>query len=456
MSFFEDTWGLPEFFDPQEELEFLDLPDEDFFDIPADNNQELDALLTTNSEDQSINNESLSEDLEVNRANVLGTRETLRVDPDAMVYETHTEIEKLETESAGPNTGSHSNIQVETQVQDSPVRAVNSQSLQQTPSILEQPQTVISPSALRIAQDRSLSGAPISSHSSNSNTMLPPATPKIGQREKSTIDKIIEEHDRKTAERLEARKAHALRLGYKGIKKNAGGRNVNRSSGGQDEYIANPQNRSMSRHPGVPEPIAARQTYHSHLQGSTPSSGIFGKQQFSPNGPNATISCSSGPFPANGSKQNDSSSTKQQKYKRGITSAPTQQGDNPSVDRVFAPNINRQASGYGNHAPVSHIQSFNSRQLMQPRLPNHSSQRMGQARHGSGPSALNHSAGYEEPHVPLFPERNSWEPPITNIIRGGANNRRQISVSQMQQFEAQQQANAGISPQAFTHQSCGA
>lgn len=130
MSFFEDTWGLPEFFDPQEELEFLDLPDEDFFDIPADNNQELDALLTTNSEDQSINNESLSEDLEVNRANVLGTRETLRVDPDAMVYETHTEIEKLETESAGPNTGSHSNIQVETQVQDSPVRAVNSQSLQ--------------------------------------------------------------------------------------------------------------------------------------------------------------------------------------------------------------------------------------------------------------------------------------------------------------------------------------
>lgn len=232
----------------------------------------------------------------------------------------------------------------------------------------------------------------------------------------------------------------------------------------------------MSRHPGVPEPIAARQTYHSHLQDQLRAQEFLENNNFHQMGQMQQSPAALGPFQQMGQnrmiphRQNNrnirevshqppvstANPLSQHNYQHSQSNMNpfqqrTQQGDNPSVDRVFAPNINRQASGYGNHAPVSHIQSFNSRQLMQPRLPNHSSQRMGQARHGSGPSALNHSAGYEEPHVPLFPERNSWEPPITNIIRGGANNRRQISVSQMQQFEAQQQANAGISPQAFTH-----
>ncbi|RAL61657.1 hypothetical protein DID88_002726 [Monilinia fructigena] len=450
MSFFEDTWGLPEFFDPQEELEFLDLPGEDFFDIPEDSNQEADALLVANREDRSINNESLAQDLEVNRANVLGTAETFGVDPDAMVYETHIEVAKLEAEQVGPNT--------------------------------EQPQTVPSSSALPIAQDPSLSRASISTYSSDSNTVPPPAIPKTGQRKKSSIDRIIEEHDRKSAERLAARKAHALRLGYKGIQKNAGDRNLHRSSGGQDECVLNPRNRSMPRNHGIPEPMAARQAYHAHLQ-DQPQAQEFSEnnnflqmgqaqqspaaldsfQQMSrnrmtPHEQNYRNTREASYQPPVGTESHPSRYNHQQLQSNMNSFQQTsQQVINPLMDRILTPNINRQASGYGNHVPFSHIQSFNSIQLLETRLQNHCSHRTGQARYGSGPSALNHNAVYEEPYVPLFPERNSWEPPMSNIIHGEANNRRQISISQMQQFGAQQQANAGIPPKlSINHNSATA
>ncbi|KAB8303554.1 hypothetical protein EYC80_004959 [Monilinia laxa] len=393
-----------------------------------------------------------------------------------MVYEAHTEVAQFETEPLGPNTGSHLNMQVETQVQENSVGAVDSQCFQQIPSVLRQPQTVASPSVLPTTQVPSLSRAPPSPYSSDSKTVPPPAIPKTGQRKKSSIDRIIEEHDRKSAERLAARKAHALRLGYKGIQKNAGDRNLHRSSRGQDEYVSNPQNRSTSRHHGVPEPMVARQAYHANLQDQLRAQELSESNTFLQMDQMQQSPAALDPFQQ---MSQNRMTPHQQNYRNtreasqqppvGTASRPSrynhqnsqsnmnsfqqtsQQVIDPPMERVFTPNMNSQASGYGNHVPVSHSQSFNSRQLMEPRLQNHSSQRMGQARHGSGPSALNYNAVYEEPHVPLFPERNSWEPPISNIIRGEANNRRQISVSQMQQFEAQQQANTGIPPQAFNH-----
>ncbi|KAF7868451.1 hypothetical protein EAF04_004983 [Stromatinia cepivora] len=524
MSFFEGTWEEEESFNLSEQDEFLNLPEGAFFNLQEDNKNKGDDLSITNSSDKSLNMYSPHEG-DINGMVLQGTIDEFEVNS--------IKSDKTCTEGAEPaetEVGSRLSMPVDTQFEKEVTRG---QYFTATNSLIQSPTSISSAEIQR----HSSSETKASSFSGVSNTMgsllTPPSvlpgpflsaedhrysqnnreilsptpTPFIRQREKNSIDRIIEEHNKKMAEKAAAKKANSTLLGYSGIQKKTPVKRGHRYSRSLDESVGNAQTQAEYNHNGVPGSLAPRQKCQVNFNDQFQTQGFQEKVSFQQmcqmqQGPSNLNSFQQmgqmQRIPPNLDSFQQVSHGKMYSYPQKYTSSNTeqqapcqpsavtqfqaspynqfehqnypmstqsfqqlgQQMMNPSIKRFYNRDVKREgeASMHPNQLDVSHNQPLQSPQFMNPQEQYYSFQQMGHTHNDLGFSHNNYPSVLDEPHVPLFPERNSWTPRTNTDLHCQAHNQWQTSAVQAPEFETQQQTNVGtpmsnsrstISPPSF-------
>ncbi|KAI9647338.1 hypothetical protein NHQ30_003723 [Ciborinia camelliae] len=477
MSFFDGTWGEPE-----------------FFDLPEYNNEEnfKFSATKTKTEDQSIDNRPSPYNIDVDGSTSKETANQFGVNLS--------KSDEAYTEMANP-------------VEENLLQQADD--LKQATLPLKQSPTVISSAVPSPDMQNSvISGGDFSSFHEISNTMQPPATPSsvpyslpqtrdhrhgnlnrkllspkplTGKREKTSIDRIIDEHNKKMEEKAAARKAKSALINYAGIQKKAARRTGRKSSESQYGSISKTQNQSAFRYHGVPGLLGTRQEYQVNFNDPIQIQEFQEESSFQRMGQMQQITTVLDPFQQMGhimmtpclQNYNDSGAETGPKYQIPAVSANTQVNlnqfehqnsqlvmnslhqtgqpmINPSMEGVFNPEIKKQASIYINQCHASPSQSLQLPQSMDSQIQNHPFQQMGQANENFDPSTSNHTVDFEKPHSPLFPERNFWMPRTSNILHGRAHNQWQMTAVQPQNFGTQQKTYVGTTTQIGIHNSAPA
>ncbi|KAJ8070881.1 hypothetical protein OCU04_001240 [Sclerotinia nivalis] len=533
MSFFGGNWEEEESFDLSEHDEFLNLPEGAFFNLLEDSKDKGDELSITNSADKSPSNKYSPNEEDMNRMILQETVDEFEVNSLRSEKTCTEEAETLETE-VGNDLFMLVDTPPEEEMKDDQYFMVillffemNLQCIddpKQVPNSSVQCPTTMSPviSPSEIKQHPS-SATKASSFSGISNTMGPlfepasssPApflsaedhrynqddreispltpTPSIRQREKNSIDIIIEEHNKRMAEKAVTRKANSTLLGYNSIQKKTPVKKGHRYSGSLDESVGKFQTRPSYNHHGVPGSLNPRQECQVNFDDQ------FQTQGFQEKGPSQQMGqiqqMQQGPSNLNSFQQMGQSQTippnldyfqqvshgKMYSYPQKHTSSNTeqqaqfqppaltqsqaspysrfehqntpmstqsfqqlgQQMMNPSIKRFYNRTVKREGetSMQPKKWPVSHNQPLQLPRFMNPQEQYYSFQQMGHTQNNSGFSHINYRSILDEPHSPLFPERNSWTPRTNTNLHVQAHVQQQTPTVQEPQFGTQQHTN---------------
>ncbi|CAD6446976.1 8403fb7b-fded-4708-803e-45e28f99321d [Sclerotinia trifoliorum] len=493
MSFFGGN-GEEESFNLSEHDGFLNLPEGEFFNLLEDSKDKGDELSITNSVDKSPSNKHSPHEEDVNGMTLQETVDEFEVNSMRSNTNSRGESKSLESE-----VGSHFFMPVDTR----PEEEMKGGQCPKVPNSIVQSSDAILPvmSPPKVKQ-HSRSAAKASSFSRISNTMvpsfIPPSSSPVSflsaknhsyngdnrgtssststrstrQRAKNGIDRIIEEHEKRVAEKAAIRKANSNLPGYSGIQKKTPVKKGHRYSGSLDESLGRcqiepPYNRhhvpvSLSPQKECPVNVDGSQAHG--FQGRGPFQQIDRMRQMQTIPPNLDHfeqfshgkMCSYLKNYANSDtkqrapfhRQLHASTYNRFELQKTPISTQTfqqlgQQMMDPFIGKFHNQSMNREreASVHPNEWPVSHNQSLQSRQSMDPQEQNYSFQQTGHKQNNSGFSHINYSSILEEPHSPLFPERNSWMPQTNTDLHGQAYDQWQTSGVQESQFGTQQHTN---------------
>ncbi|APA06110.1 predicted protein [Sclerotinia sclerotiorum 1980 UF-70] len=511
MSFSEGNWG-EESFDLSENDGFLNLPEGEFFNLFEDSTGKVDELSITNSEDKSSSNKYSSLEEDIKGIILQGTVDKL----GGNSVKSNT-ISRGEAESIESEVGSHLIMPVDTHLEE----VMRGNQYCKVPNSLLQSLTTMSPvmSPSEIKQ-HSRSSAKASSFSETSNIMTPLLEPSSSspvpflsaknhryngdnrgtssstptrstrRRKKNGIDRIIEEHDKRVAEKAAAKKASSTLLGYSGIQKNTPSKKGHRYSGSLDESLGRCQiERSYNRH-HFPGSLSPQNEYQVNVDGWQAHEfqdrgrvqQMHQMQQMQRGPPNLNSSQQMDQIQAippnldnfeqfsHGKMYSDpqnyaTSNTEQQtpfnrqfqashhgQFEHQKTPMSTksfqqlgQQIMNPYIERVHNQNLKREreATVHTNQLAISHNQPLQSPLFINPQEQNHSFQQVGHTLNNSSFSHIKYPSVLDERHLPLFPERNSWTPLANANLHGQARNQWQTPAVQEPQFGTQQHTNVG-------------
>lgn len=360
--------------------------------------------------------------------------------------------------------------------------------------------TIMPPSGIR---RYSISATESSSLGAIDNLMRPPPTPSHRKRERCGIDRIIDEHNKKLAEKAAVKKAHLTQWGYRGIQKKLIGRKAHKYSRSLEESTANAHSRSGFRNHGIPDisrnPLAHQVSFNNltqirelqegdsfqqmgQMQLNPPNWDSFqrmGQMQLNPQNfepfqqmakkeQNHAIGNSlqqMGHDEVHPCPQNYNSSAEGGKPEYQPSRLATQFGTSPPkqlehqnllmgtypfkrmgegtmskpMERRLKFDPRRQAPSHANQLSASQNRTRQSLQLGNSQQQKHSFQQMGHLNDNLSLSPFNCTSVLDEPHTPLFPERTIWMSQARNTLREQSQNQRQTSNFPRQHLDIQQQ-----------------
>ncbi|KAF7884868.1 hypothetical protein EAF00_010686 [Botryotinia globosa] len=244
-----------------------------------------------------------------------------------------------------------------------------------------------------------------------SHSLMAPR-PSIRRREKNSIDKIIEEHNKKHAGKLGVTQANSKPLAPKVIQKKPTKRKGNKYSGSLEGFMVKCEAQYSGS--GLSEVYQEYQLDHDE----STQCWMFEEADS---------------FQQVGQAQEVPQSVDFIQYTG-------QMGE-------ITPNATSfQHMGQGMIGPLthqvqqfhSHCQSLPSSQLIRTQQPNYSFQQMGHTCHDWELYPFNHISVLDIPHSPLFPERNLWAPLATDTLSNQSHDQFRMPAVQTQGFETQQ------------------
>ncbi|KAF7880557.1 uncharacterized protein EAF02_007403 [Botrytis sinoallii] len=236
--------------------------------------------------------------------------------------------------------------------------------------------------------------------------------PSSRRREKNSIDIIIEEHNKKHAGKLGVTKANSKPLSPKVIQKKPIKRKGHKHSGSLERFKVECEAQYSGS--GLSEIYQEYQLNHDE----TTQTWMFEEADS---------------FQQMGQVQEVPQSVDSFQHM-------DQMGRIPPYSTSF------QHMGQGMIAPLTHeVQQFNnhcqslpSPQRFDTQQPSYSFQQMGHTFSDWGSYNFNYISALDEPHSPLFPERNLWEPRATDTLSNQSHDQFQMPAVQTQGFETQQ------------------
>ncbi|TGO43307.1 hypothetical protein BHYA_0002g01120 [Botrytis hyacinthi] len=228
-----------------------------------------------------------------------------------------------------------------------------------------------------------------------SHSMMTPR-PASRRREKNSIDKIIEEHNKKHAGKLGVAQAHSKPLAPKAIQKKPTKRKGHKYSGSLEGFMV----KCEAQHSGS----GLSEVYQEYqLNHDEPTQSWIFEEADS--------------FPQVGQAQEVLHSVDSiQHMGQGI----------------IVP-LTHEAQQFDNHC-----QSLPSPQLISTQQPNYSFQQMGHTYYDCELYSFNHISVFDVPHSPLFPERNLWAPGATDTLSNQSRDQFRMPAVQIHGFETHQ------------------
>ncbi|KAF7942827.1 uncharacterized protein EAE97_006281 [Botrytis byssoidea] len=249
--------------------------------------------------------------------------------------------------------------------------------------------------------------------------------PSSRRREKNSIDKIIEEHNKKHAGKLGVTQANSKPLAPKVIQKKPTKRKGNRYSGSLEGFMVKCE--AQYSGPGLSEVYQEYQLDHDE---STQSWMFEEADSFQQVGQAQEVPQSVDSIQYTGQMG-------------GIT--PNAMSFQHMSQGMICPMTHEVQKFH------SHCQSLPSPQLTRTQQPNYSFQQMGHTYYDCDLYPFNHISVLNIPHSPLFPERNLWAPRAIETLSNQSHDQFRIPAVHTQGFETQQYMTArnGNSATAF-------
>ncbi|KAF7959876.1 hypothetical protein EAE96_001479 [Botrytis aclada] len=415
MEEFEDIWGdlqsfnLPEADDGNE---FLNLPEENPLDLPEDKVKEDKDFSTIYKEYQSLDN-VYSSFVRDGREQEAETQLTMSIPIDTKVDES---IGNIQYPTASLSLDQYPTIDfpgMPSQYnQNYSAYTTMSSPFNRISNNIRQQPVLERSSALSLSSLSDQDSTNQYKHKEDSSYSMIASRPSSRRREKNSIDKIIEEHNKKHAEKLGVLQTISNLVAPKAIQKRPVRRKGHKYSGSLEGFKA--ERRAQHSRSRLSEVSRGYQFDHnepiqSSMFGEEDSSQQLGQAQQVPQSVNSIQHMSQmGQIPLN--------STSFQHMGQGMI--------RPSTEGV-------QQFDY-------HYQSPPSPQDMNIQQPNHSFQKMGHTQYDCGSYPFNYISVLHEPHSPLFPERNLWAPQATENLPNQSNHQFQMLATQTHDFETQQ------------------
>ncbi|TGO69931.1 hypothetical protein BOTNAR_0005g00130 [Botryotinia narcissicola] len=412
MSLFEDVWGERQCFDLPEandDNESLDLLKESSLVLREDNIEEYEDTAIAHLEDQ-LSKNMYSSFVRVGRDQEAQTQLIMPIDT------------KFE-ESVGNGQCSATSLSLaQRSLVDSPrmpsqyfqnhsTHATMWSSINKISNIIRQPAVLERSSALSFSLSDKENRHKQKHREDLSHSMMAPR-PSSRRREKNSIDKIIEEHNKKHAGKLEVTQANSKPLAPKVIQKKPTKRKGNRYSGSLEGFMVKCEAQYSGS--GLSEVYRKYQLEHDEPT----QSWMF--------------------------EETDSFQQVGQAQEVPQSVDPIQ---HTSQMGEIIPNVTSfQHIGQGMIGPLthevqqfhSHCQSLPSPQLMRTQQPNRSFQQMGHKYYDWDLYPSNYISVLDVPHSPLFPERNLWAPRATDTLSNQSHDQLRMPAVHIQGFETQQ------------------